>query len=309
MRPVFVGGCPRSGTTLLGSMLGFGPDLLTVPEALFKFTVLPKLIGDDGQIDARRALASLSEDDFFRRWRVTPTAEDLPRRLPNAELIDHLVEAFGRSLGKPQPRAWIDHTPGNIRYAGTLGRMFPTARFLHLVRDGRAVAASVLPLDWGPNTIADAARWWSMHIAVGLAAERTMGADRVLTMRFEDIVRDPEIALQKICSFLDLPYDERMVSSRDFDARGFSRTDQHLAGSPPDPSRAVAWKQRLTKSQVEHFEHMTWDLLDLLDYEMVHGPTAQMAGRRERLTAFAHDVLRRGITDRIRRQWPWLNRS
>jgi hypothetical protein len=58
----------------------------------------------------------------------------------------------------------------------------------------------------------------------------------------------------------------------------------------------------LSANQVELFEHVTWELLELLGYDMDYGASAQMAPRRERLTAFLHDVLRRGITDRIRRR-------
>jgi Sulfotransferase family len=301
LRPVFVGGCPRSGTTLLGAMLGHGPELLTVPEALFKFNLLPRLIGDDGRVDTEDALALLAKDDFFQRWRVEPS-NNLPPRVSATELVDRLVEAFGRKTGKPNPTVWVDHTPGNIRYSASVSRMYPAGRFLNLVRDGRAVAASVLPLDWGPNTIADAARWWAMHIGVGLAAERALGPERVLSVRYEDIVRNPKLSLPKICSFLDIPYDERMIDSRDYDARAFTAIDQRLANRPPDPARAFAWEHLLSQSQVEMFEHLTWELLDLLGYDMAYGASARMAPRRERLAAFAGDVLRRGLTDRIRRR-------
>jgi hypothetical protein len=62
-----------------------------------------------------------------------------------------------------------------------------------------------------------------------------------------------------------------------------------------------SWRERLGAREVEHFEHLTWDLLRLLDYEMVYGPSARIATRRERLRAFAVDVARRGLVDPIRR--------
>ena len=290
-------------------MLGLGPERLTIPEALFKFTLLPPLVGDDGHVDTQYAHALLAKDEFFKRWGIE-LSDDLPPRVSASELVDRMVLAFGRKAGKPNPSIWIDHTPGNIRYASSLSQMFPASRFVHLVRDGRAVAASILPLDWGPNTIADAARWWSMHIAIGLAGERTLGPERVLTVRYEDVVCKPEVVLPKICRFAGLSYDERMIYQRDFDARAFTMTEERLAGQRPDPARTVAWKRRLRGSEVEFFEHLTWELLDLLGYEMVYGAAARMAPRGERLAAFAQDVLRRGLTDRIRRRRrPEPNRS
>ena len=65
------------------------------------------------------------------------------------DLIKWLVKEYARSVGRPTPEIWIDHTPFNIFYAPTVFSLFPEAKMIHLVRDGRSVASSVMKLDLG----------------------------------------------------------------------------------------------------------------------------------------------------------------
>jgi hypothetical protein len=99
-------------------------------------------------MDKTSSLRTLNKRSRFRIWDLpieldTCTHESVSYR----ECIDWLVTAYGEKVAKPAPAAWIDHTPKNARYAATLFHAFPDARMIHIVRDGRAVAASVLPLD------------------------------------------------------------------------------------------------------------------------------------------------------------------
>lgn len=298
-RPVFVGGCPRSGTTLLGAMLGVGPDRVTVPESLFKFALLAE--AEAGTVATARAHDLLAADRRFALWRVPPPAR-APGRRRVAAVLDELVGAFSHRSGKPDATVWIDHTPGNIRFVGTLLDLYPEARFVNLVRDGRGVAASVLPLDWGPNRMADAAGWWATHVAMGLAAAATYGPDRVLTVRFEDLLAAPEETLTALCHSLDLPYDPAMLSRREYDVDAYTVTEHSRVAEVPDASRSRAWQQDLTVRQLEEFEYRTGELARYLGYPLLVGPGARPPPRADRLADFVVDVARRGVVDRVRRQ-------
>ncbi len=299
-RPVLVGGCPRSGTTLLGAMLGVGADRVTVPESLFKFRLL-RALSPDGELDVAAARGLLSADERFGLWQVPlPSLPDGPARVRYEALVTGLVLRFAEGVGKPQPAVWIDHTPGNVSYASSMARLFPDAKLVHVVRDGRAVAASVLPLDWGPNTAAEAAKWWAGHVATGLAAERRFPG-RVLGVRFEDLLADPEATLRAVCDFVGTPYDPAMVGTRDYRALAYTVTEHRLVDEGPDPRRADAWRERLTDGQVGTVEHLTGELLDLLGYRMEYGPRARLGSRAERLVAFTVDMARRASLDRLRR--------
>lgn len=302
VRPVFIGGCPRSGTTLLGAMLGVGPRLLTVPEAWFKMRLLAH-VDAAGLVDTRTALDGLRRDDRFALWRVPlPSDDGVPRMVPARDLLTWLVLRFGARSDKPTPAVWVDHSPSNVRHALTLAQVFPEARFIHLVRDGRAVAASVLPLDWGPNRASEAASWWGTHVAMGLAAERRLGSERVRLVRFEDLVARPADVLEDVCDWLDVPFDARMLDRRDYHVSAYTVTQHDRVPQAPDPARIDAWRTDLAPRQVEDFEYVTWELSAYLGYELVHGARARIAPRHVRLGEFVEDVARRGVLDRVRRR-------
>lgn len=301
VRPVFVGGCPRSGTTLLGAMLGVGPTRLTVPEAWFKMRLLA-MAAPDGTVDRVAATRLLRTDPRFALWRVALDADPPPGRVDAAALVDQLVLAFGARTGKPAPTTFVDHSPSNVRHARSLAQAFPDARFVHLVRDGRAVMASVLPLDWGPNRATEAAAWWATHVAMGLAAERDLGPQRVRLVRFEDLVSSPNETLADLCGWLGLDFDPAMVATRDYAVADYTVTRHERVARPPDPARVDAWRTTLRPHQVEDFEYVTWELSAHLGYDLVHGAAARLAPRHVRLVEFARDVARRGVVDRVRRR-------
>jgi hypothetical protein len=171
MRVVFVGGCPRSGTTLLGTMLGTHPECLAVPESHFKVDALRFDDVRREPLDPGRAIAELRRYRDFLGWDQGPDGPPAGLVPSYPELLEWLVCRYGASVGKPAPRTWVDHTPENVRFASTLFELFRDAKLVHIVRDGRAVAASIMPLPWGPNRIEPAALYWIQHVGQGLAAE------------------------------------------------------------------------------------------------------------------------------------------
>jgi hypothetical protein len=209
---------------------------------------------------------------------------------------------------------WIDHTPRNMRFALSLSRLAPEAKFIHLVRDGRAVAASILPLDWGPNDIVEAAWYWARQIAPGLAAAARLGPERLLSVRYEDVVLEPAQRLKEICGWVEIPYDEAMVYSRDYSVLPYTAAQHSLVAQPPDPSRTTSWQDKLSARQIESFEYLTGDLLSCLGYEPQYGIRARRPRTLDHAKDLAVSVLMRqlnkgrkllrrvGLADNRRRQ-------
>lgn len=303
-RPILVGGCPRSGTTLLGALLGVGPDVLTVPESGFKWTLLQMALATDDRLDRSDVVARLRADRRFARWAVDPDV--LVERVGPAtcaQVLDELVAAHGARVGKPRPAVWVDHTPWNTKYAASLACFLPTATFVHVVRDGRAVAASVRELDWGPRSMDAVAHWWAAHVAMGLAAERAWGSGRVFQIRFEDLVRDPAGTLADLRARLVLPPGGvDGAGTPEFVVDAYSRAQHHRVAEPPDPSRIDAWEQVLRPWQVEAFERRTGDLLALLGYAPRYGVHARSPASAIRAFDVLAGTARRQLVDRLRRR-------
>jgi hypothetical protein len=247
MRPLFIGGCERSGTTMLGAMVGSHSQCICVPETQFIDDLLARSDPDRLAVDPRAVLAQIDTHERYRLlWNLPlePAAAD-PAQVGSTypRVLEWLVRAYGHKNGKPSALVWVDHTPTNFRRTRTLLRMFPEARFIHLIRDGRAVAASLLPLDWGPNNVLHAAEFWMARCAPGLAAELDLGASRVLRVRYEDTVAQPEATLRRIATFAGLEYEPVMESARGSRPTRYHERQHRLVGKLPDASRSQGWQQ------------------------------------------------------------------
>ena len=305
LRPVFVGGCERSGTTMLGAMLGGHSLCVCVPESHFIEHLLERCDLDLDTVEPQAMLASIVANERYRvLWKLPldPQAVD-PTKLGStyAEVLSWLVQAYGRHLGKPAPRVWVDQTPSNFKRGLTLLRMFPDARFIHIVRDGRGVAASVLPLDWGPNDIVGAAEFWMARCAVGLVAEPQLGPDRVLRVRYEDLLAQPETSLRRIGSFAGLDYEPTMAQGVGYTPTRYNERQHRLVGQPLDQSRAHNWNRSLTPRQIEIFESVAGDFLEMLGYQPEYGIRARPVRPHEVIPMTIGALLRR-LRNALRRR-------
>lgn len=295
--PIFIGGCDRSGTTMLGALLGRHASCVVTPESPFKTDVLSRLRPGSAD-EGRRALELIGASWRFRIWgHQVPTGVE-PAAFPEA--IGALVSSFASRHGRPATARWVDHTPNNVRYAKTLLEAFPSARFIHVVRDGRAVANSVMPLDWGPNTVLYAAPWWVERLSYGLAAESSLGPRTVLRVRYEDLLLAPDDQLKRIHAFLELPEEEAAAPGDGYRSPSYTAGQHVLVGSAPDASRLDRYRESLSAREIELFEWATKDLLGYLGYEQDYGVRAKGPSFAERASA----ALREAALDRLNR---WRN--
>lgn len=287
-KPVFIGGCDRSGTTLLGSMLGAHSQCLCVPESQFFMGLLRQKGYPDSEKEACSLLDQIRDDPRFIIWEtdlgVFRSRVSQPVEL-SAQMILFVVAEYGRSHAKPEYDYWIDHTPSNAKYIKTLLDLFPHGKFIHIVRDGRAVAASLLSLLWGPHSIDKAAYYWLRSLSPGLAAEISLGSDRAKRVKFEDLVRRPEKTVTEICEFLGLTYEPMMIEGKGFTPPAFTKQQHSLIGHRPDVERISAWEDSLSAREVEIFESISGDMLTLLAYRPKYTEISRPATTGERISS------------------------
>ena len=276
---------------MLGSMLGGAPNAVTVPESQFITASIRALATEDRFPDPPAALAFFRGHRRFRAepWDIpavhTPDLDALAAETDFAGLVEEIVRRFAAAVDRPDAPVWIDHTPENIRYTLLLRRLFPDARFVHLVRDPRAVAASMLQLEWGPTDVDDMARKWMVNLALGLTAEADFGPEVVRRVSYEDVVRDPEAVLRPLAAWLDLEYNPVMATGGRFEVPEWSRAQHRLVGRPPDPARLERWRETLTPRQIARIESITCDAQARLGYPLDQAMISLPATRRERLRA------------------------
>jgi hypothetical protein len=302
-RQVFIGGCSRSGTTLLGAILGAHSACICPPESHFKVSALRSCRTADGGIDLERALRLIEIHWRFKLWSIPIDPREAPKTT-YADLLEWLVAQYAERNGLGGS-VWVDHTPENINYAALLLELFPRARIVHIIRDGRGVANSILPLDWGPNTIVKAAPWWKEMVREGLALEALLPQEQIVRVRYEDLVNEPDRTMRSLCRALELPYEPDILRADGFRPPGYTASQHEMIGKRPDPSRATRWRTTLTPRQVEIFESVAADLLGQMGYPLTYGAQARPATFWERQAAGVKELLRGDIVNGIR----WLVRS
>ncbi len=174
--------------------------------------------------------------------------------------------------------------------------MFPEARFVHVIRDGRDVALSYRSVAWGPTTVEDGALRWRRNVRRGLIDGRRLGPDRYHEVRYERLVTEPEAVLRDLCEFIDLPWDDAVLRHHERAADVIAATRFPAAHQrvllPPTPGLRD-WRREMAPSDVARFEAVAGGLLDDLGYARGSRPTP---ARRPRAVA-------RIVGDAATRSW------
>jgi hypothetical protein len=255
------------------------------PESQFKFQTISRLGGVPTDFDPQRVFEGTIQRT--PRWNLWQGA-GVELALPDADygqLLLSLATSHARSCERPQSASlWIDHTPNNIRHAHTLDTLIPGSRFIHIVRDGRAVCASQMPLVWGAHTPLKAAAFWKGRVAEGLGVELDRKLkDRVLRVHYEELLQAPERVLRAVCSFAGIDFVPSMLEGGTFPTPSFT-SDQHaLVNSAPDPSRIEGWRDSLDAQDIRAIEWSAGSLLQSLGYECDYWPQVEPVSKRARL--------------------------
>jgi hypothetical protein len=208
--PIFVVGHPRSGTTWVYDVLTAHPEVCGVLESwLFAKGVglLPLFDGrhwDAGRLEwEREALGQ---------------AVGLGGLLSREEMIGELRGLCARVLGHnlaPEHRFLVEKTPVHDQSMEAIAEVFPEARFIHVIRDGRDVAVSLRAangswLAWGAgNDMRAYGRAWVESIRHTRAAGERLG-DRFFEVHYEDLKRDPVGETGRLFEFCGFPHDRRL---------------------------------------------------------------------------------------------------
>jgi hypothetical protein len=246
----------RSGTTYLGKLARLYLDVGAVNEGEFEFLLADRVhdeirLRDDGYYQS--LLQEVAGDEYFRLL-YSPdsySVDDLVGQLKSqidtrsvegvaVGVLKHSALHLGHSrLGHESPRLLKDLTK--------VLRVLPLCRVVHIIRDPRAASTSVLRFPWGANDVVVAAELWAdwVHRARLLAA--TLGKDRYLEIRFEDLMLSPRETMQQLMEFVCGQVDGEKL-------------DQFVSETEANPRRARSlgrWREDISRRQMEVIEAIT----------------------------------------------------
>jgi len=265
MVPIFIGGCERSGTTLLGSLFG-SDEFIVLPECRFK----NQLIETDLSLHSIKYLKNkiVSHHKFSHLGIDKSIIWNYPEKnFDKTAFSIFIIKEYALKQDKDlrKIKYWVDHCPDNLAKYLKLSELYPNAFYIHLIRDGRAIFNSVKKLEWGPNNPIDAGRWWLQKLSYGFIAEMEL-RDRAKRIFFEDLVENYNLIYQDIQKFLDNNGDGSAVICNYF-IDGYTKKQHLLVGNNPKSKSIDKWKQELSEIEIHYFERITLDMLLSLGYK------------------------------------------
>ncbi len=270
--PIFVIGVPRSGTTLLASLLSAHPAIHAGPETHFfedfdhRRPPVPSRSADwiESAVDWLMNIehvgkpvpvhAGLTEDDL--RYYLRSQAPSY------RAMLEAITVLQMRRAGKSR---WLEKTPNHLAHMPTLRRIFPDAKVIRIVRDPRDTIQSLLNVPWGPKSLAAAV---SMYVDNDTPGERSCSHDpQTLTVRYEDLVTAPAATLDRIGSFVGEKFDPQ--SDRSTSAAEVNRSGEpwkEKVSQKIDGSRAGSWERDMAEADQRFIEALLGDVIDRHGY-------------------------------------------
>jgi hypothetical protein len=181
---------------------------------------------------------------------------------------------------EPGKERLAERTPLHALHTGLIADIYPDARIVHIIRDGRDVVRSLLAQQWGPENVAEGAREWRASIESARAGAHR---DRYLEVRYEDLHADPVARIPELYRWLELPVDDAVIEH----ALAEAKVERNL-DPKGTPAGSGKWRQVLTPDDLAAFEDVAGDVLYGLGYER-----AEALGSRPKGTGL-RGLLRRG---------------
>jgi hypothetical protein len=277
--PVFVLGCGRSGTKLLyHTLLSAGGFAVYYAESN-AFNLLGLRFGNLARrANRRNLLDAYYKSMLFERTGLKPA--DIDERVMNechnaGDLLRIVMDSIARKQGVPR---WAECTPLHTLYLPLIKKLLPEALVIHIIRDGRDVAASLHRIGWIRPFAWDRSRaylppaiFWNWIVSKGRRYGGAMGGD-YMEVHYEDVVQRPRETLDTISKFIgqDLDYDriQKNALGSLHDPNSSFRGD----GKEAEAKTIGRWKTMFNPEQIRDIESIQGKLLQASGYALENSP-------------------------------------
>lgn len=270
LKPILVFGYPRSGTTVVGSALGSNERCLVVPEAQFLVEGI-NVFGSKAH-NTEKMLTFIKSHYRFKLWQYKiPTKWEtaLPSQMTFTNLLDAFFNEYGGS--NKNYEYIIEHDPQKRKFLSLLASHYPDALFIHVIRDGRAIAASTFKLPWGQQDIISIAKHWKNSVTKCEAEMKNLAPKLSKSVRYEDFVVNGTDIVTELLSPLGLELDQQKgIRTDNLKILPYTKKQHSLVGKKLDPQRITAWKNYLSKREIEIFEYIAGETLSQHGFERLY---------------------------------------
>jgi hypothetical protein len=276
-KPFFIVSAPRSGSTLLRLILDAHPRL-AVPPPDWLFDMVYPYLFSYGDLRQPQNLLALAEDMLATptvgKWPVKPAPQELvgiSGAASFAGLYAALHEAYAQSAGKQR---WGEKTPRNCFWMDEIRALFPDARFIHIVRDGRDQAIDISDSILWPYSVYSGASLWQRYVTAVCESAKRLPESAFIEARYEDLCAAPEKTIRRLCAFLEEEFHSAMLAPHETrSAREWSAHPLHAKTAQPISTRyCEMYKTRLSAADAGALEGLMGDTLRRFGYPVSGAP-------------------------------------
>lgn len=263
--PVFVVGMNGSGTSMLADCLGQHPGLFAshketrlIPYFIQNIDKFGDLNIDNNFLKLWEEVLNIAAFQPMNGWVRLSLPENwklFPRDLQS--VIDAAFRSISLAHGKQR---WAEKTPQHVQHIISLSELFPGAKFIHIIRDGRDCAAS-FHRRWR-RTPAYTVYRWKHVLREGCEQGEKLG-EKYFQLKYEDLTADPDLWMKKICEFAGMPFDNSVLHSNQPYSSNSSTANVIYSNSGK-------WKKYFNDRQLKYLERIAGESLQKYGYEVVY---------------------------------------
>ncbi|HIK31041.1 MAG TPA: sulfotransferase [Oscillatoriales cyanobacterium M59_W2019_021] len=254
--PIFLVGAERSGTTMLRLMLSHHPEIAWCNE--FEYSV-----------DLISQTQEFPQLDLYYDWLETHrifrnTGFQIDKTLDYPQLVNSFLHQKKEQTEKAIVGATVH------RHFDKLLKIWPNARFIHIVRDPRDVARSCIGMGWAGNVWTGIERWLEAERLWDNLA-RHIPAERRIEVQYEALIAEPTEILSRLSDFIGVAYNDAMLSY-----------PETTTFSYPDPKLIYQWRRKMSDSEVQLVESQVGELLERRGYKPSGLPSLEVSPLMQR---------------------------
>lgn len=247
-RPIFIVGCPRSGTTWLQRLIVSHPEICGGPES-----------GFFNQFWSVTANLTWNPENRRDMWLLAYWQKDQLQK----RIYELWIETFADFVAREKAHFFCEKSPSHALRISDIHNLLPRARFIHIIRDSRSSSASLLAAgrgwgkSWAPRNAKDAAVLWYLHVKEARKQGLALGDDFYTEVHYEDLKQNTEIELQRLFTFIGVQFSpdflKQISEEQNFDKQkeiGGSKFKAGLQKSEPQgffrKGEIDSWKKDLS---------------------------------------------------------------
>ncbi len=275
-QPVLVIGTQRSGSNLLRLILNQHPQI-EAPHPPHLLQIFYPLLTGYGDLNKKENFALLA-DDIVRYILVNPVpwknvrlnTDEVLSRCATYTLPEIFKVVYEMKAGAKHARYWCCKSMANVYYIPEIEEAGMQPFYIHLLRDGRDVAASFKNAIVGDKHVYFIAQQWKKEQELALSMTQQYAADRTSLLRYEEFIADPQTALTPVLSMLQLDWSDDMLNYYLSDEAGSTAASGEMwknVVKPVDNRNARHYSEKMSAEEIRLFEAVAGGTLKALGYE------------------------------------------